>query len=267
MRAAVLILIFALLVLFGCIGSGNIGGIGSNGGGGMVGSIPFGNVNITMLGHSSVLLESGGKLVYIDPYVLPADAKKADLVLITHDHYDHCAPANIEKIRTTNTKIITTSACASKLGGGANVVVVREGDSKDVGFAKVEAVPAYNINKQFHPRGVGVGFVVEFGGAICPSDKCAFAQSANRARIYHAGDTDFIPEMKNIRADVALLPIGGTYTMNASEAASAALALDPKLAIPMHYGKISGTGGASDAQKFKSEVEAKSGRKIEVRVV
>ncbi len=251
MRDALLVLIFELLVLFGCIGGSNVGGVGSNGGGSMAGSISFGNVNITMLGHSSVLLESDGKTIYVDPYILPAGPKKADLILVTHDHYDHCAVANVEKIKTTNTKIITTSACAQKLGSGANIVVVREGDVEDVGFAKVEAVPAYNINKQFHPRGVGVGFVVEIGSA----------------RIYHAGDTDFIPEMKGIRADAALLPIGGTYTMNANEAVGAVLALNPKLAIPMHYGKISGTGGAADAQKFKSEVESKSGGKIEVKVV
>ncbi|MEW6329034.1 MAG: MBL fold metallo-hydrolase [Candidatus Micrarchaeota archaeon] len=249
MRVELLVLTFAFLFLFGCIGRDNVGGVGSNGGGAMVGAISFGNVNITMLGHSSALLESGGKTIYIDPYVLPANPKKADVILITHDHYDHCA--NVEKIRTANTKIITTSACANKIGGGAGVIVVREGDAKEVGFAKVEAVPAYNINKSFHPRGVGVGYIIEFGGV----------------RIYHAGDTDFIPEMKNVRADIALLPVGGTYTMDASEATDAALALKPKLAIPMHYGKISGTGGMADAQKFKSEVESKSGGKIEVRVV
>ncbi|HHH81205.1 MAG TPA: MBL fold metallo-hydrolase [candidate division Zixibacteria bacterium] len=185
-------------------------------------------MEITWLGHAGFMLE-GVKRVYIDPYQIKTGLPPADIVLVTHSHFDHFSQNDIKRILGDSTVIVAPSDC--KMSG--NVQNVKPGDTIEIGGVRIEAVPAYNIGKRFHPKESGwVGYVVEMDGV----------------RVYHAGDTDLIPEMKSINADVALLPIGGTYTMNVSEAIEAAKTIKPKLAIPMHFGSI--VGSTSDAINF-----------------
>ncbi|MBI2578415.1 MAG: MBL fold metallo-hydrolase [Candidatus Aenigmarchaeota archaeon] len=179
------------------------------------------NVEITWLGHASFLIK-GSKVIYIDPFVLPSSPEKADYILVTHDHYDHCDAEKIKQVRKDSTIIISSKAAAEKIQAQ---VVMKPGDVYKHGI-EVEAVPAYNVDKfrspdmPFHPKGAGLGFVVEIDGK----------------RIYHAGDTDNITEMHELhRIDAALMPVGGTYTMTASEAGEAAAVIKPKFLIPMHY--------------------------------
>lgn len=187
---------------------------------------------ISWLGHSSVRI-SGEKIVYIDPWKLK-NGEKADIILVSHSHYDHMSPEDIRKICREDTVIITTPDCSSELSG--DVRSVRPGDKITVfSGITVEAVPAYNINKDFHPKANGwVGFVV----------------SMNGKRIYYCGDTDFIPEMRNVMADIVIAPVGGTYTMSAEEAAEAVNLIKPEAAIPIHYGDI--VGSVEDAKRFKN---------------
>lgn len=191
---------------------------------------------IVWLGHDGFRID-GDKIVYFDPYQISPGAK-ADLILVTHEHFDHCSPGDIAKIQKPETVIVTEKDSAKKLKG--NVKVVRPGQTIDADEIKIEAVPAYNTDKTFHPKENGwLGFIVEIEGV----------------RIYHAGDTDFIPEMNQFEVDIALLPVSGTYVMTALEAIEAALAIRPKLAIPMHYGAI--VGGEQDAKDFKVALEGK----------
>jgi len=191
--------------------------------------------NITWLGHASFRIK-GEKVVYIDPWKLKKGAEPADIILITHDHYDHLEPEDIQKIQKEGTIIVVTSDGAKKLEG--TIKTIKSGDTLTVEGIKIEAVPAYNIGKKFHPKSSGwVGYIVTLGGQ----------------RIYHPGDTDLIPEMNNVKADVALLPVGGTYTMTAEEAALAANKIKPKVAVPMHYGTI--VGSIADANKFKEKCQ------------
>ncbi len=195
------------------------------------------------LGHDCFLYD-GDPVIYFDPYELKKGKPKADIILITHEHFDHCSPEDVRKIQKSDTTIITDSKSAQKLKG--DVRVVKPGDSITVGNIKIEVHPAYNTNKQFHPRSSGMlSFLVTIDGVS----------------IYHAGDTDLIEEMGNIRADIALLPVSGTYVMTAEEAVEAALKINPRIAIPMHYGSI--VGSEEDAEKFKKMLEGK----IDVRIL
>lgn len=188
--------------------------------------------HIHWLGHATVRLDFD-KVIYVDPWKLRSGAPKADIILITHEHYDHFSKPDIDRIRKDSTSLVTIAGVASNLKG--DVHVVKPGDSITVQGIAIQAVPAYNIGKQFHPKSAGhVGFVVQTGGHA----------------IYIAGDGDLTPEMKAVRADVALLPVGGKYTMTAEEAAQAANAIQPKLAIPLHYGDI--VGSTADAERFRS---------------
>lgn len=189
---------------------------------------------IHWLGHASFRIE-GSKVVYIDPWEIKP-GPKADIILVTHDHYDHCSPDDVAKITKADTTIVATSDCARKLKG--NVKSLKPGESVDIAGVKIEAVPAYNINKQFHPKSNNwVGYVVTLDGE----------------RVYHTGDTDVIPEMREIKADVVLLPVGGTYTMTAGEAVKVCDWIKPKKAIPMHWGKI--VGSEKDAEVFKKSAK------------
>ena len=192
--------------------------------------------NIHWLGHDTFRI-TGEKVIYTDPFKIKKK-DSADIVLITHEHYDHCSPEDIEKISSPRTVIVAPADCRDKLTG--NVLIVKPGDVTEAAGIRVEAVPSYNTNKKFHTRDRGwVGYIFTLGGK----------------RIYLAGDTDYIPEMKDIRADIALLPVSGTYVMTAEEAVMAALDIRPSVAIPMHYGSIVGTD--ADATRFAEGLKGK----------
>ncbi|MCX5867105.1 MAG: MBL fold metallo-hydrolase [Proteobacteria bacterium] len=190
--------------------------------------------NIEWLGHASFRITSkDGKVIYIDPWKLKTK-KKADLILITHDHYDHLSPEDVEKISQPGTEIVTTPDGAGKLKG--KVKTVKPGDKiKAAGF-EIQVIPAYNTKADrqgFHPKDKNwVGYIVTVDGV----------------RIYHPGDTDLIPEMTNLKPEVAFIPCGGTYTMDWKEAIDAAQKIAPKVLIPMHWGDIVGT--KQDAQNI-----------------
>ena len=190
--------------------------------------------NIFWLGHSSVRID-GQQVIYIDPWKLK-DPKKADLILISHSHYDHLSVDDVGKIQKDDTVIVTTRDSAADLSG--NIRIVKPGDAVQVGEIQVEAVPSYNTDKAFHPKENGwLGFMVTVMGK----------------RIYYCGDTDLIPEMKTIQADIMLVPVGGTYTMTAEEAARAVNIIRPEVAIPIHYDDI--VGSAEDARRFRDLCE------------
>ena len=191
---------------------------------------------IHWLGHDGFRIDSE-KVIYFDPFQIKS-AVPADIIFISHDHFDHCSEDDIKKIQKKDTVIVTDAATAKKLKG--SIRVVKPGDKLAVGTIAVEVVPSYNTNKNFHPKASGMlGFIVTIDGV----------------RIYHAGDTDFIPEMNSIKTDIALLPVSGTYVMTAEEAVQAALAIKPAIAIPMHFNAI--VGSEKDAALFKEKLAGK----------
>ena len=192
--------------------------------------------NIHWLGHAGFRID-GDKVIYFDPYQIES-GPQADLIFISHDHFDHCSPEDVAKIQGPGTIIITEKDSAGKLTG--DVRVIKPGETLVLDGVKILGVPSYNTDKDFHPRrNRWLGFLVEMSGIS----------------IYHSGDTDFIPEMKELNVDIALLPVSGTYVMTADQAVKAALAIGPGLAIPMHYGTIE--GGNQDAFTFKSALDGK----------
>jgi L-ascorbate metabolism protein UlaG (beta-lactamase superfamily) len=202
------------------------------------------NLDFTRIAHDTFRI-AGSKVVYTDPYKVERQ-DKADVVLITHDHFDHLSLEDLQKVCTPKTVIVASAPCRDGLKGlkVAKTHFLAPGEKGSVDGVEIEAVPAYNVNKfrapdqVFHPKAdAHVGFVFRMDGT----------------RVYFAGDTDFIPEMKSIRCDVALLPVSGTYVMTAEEAAEAAAALQPKIAVPMHYAAI--VGSDADAKKLKSLVK------------
>ncbi len=194
--------------------------------------------NLEWLGHDCFRLKAVGKTIYFDPFQISGEHPPADIIFISHEHFDHCSPEDIDKIRQPSTVIITEPNAATKLSG--NVMSLIPGQKVSLDGIDILAVPAYNTNKDFHPRSKNwLGFIITIDGV----------------RLYHAGDTDYIPEMKNFKADIALLPISGTYVMTAEEAAQAALDINPKVAIPMHFGAI--IGEQNDAQKFADQLAGK----------
>lgn len=194
----------------------------------------YNDIELKGLGHASFKVKFKDYVIYIDPYNIEDD-EPADLILITHEHYDHCSPNDINKLTTEKTLIIAPKSAASKLRG--NVRVTKVDDKIELGICIIESVEAYNTDKPFHPRGLGVGYIINI----------------NNTRIYHTGDTDLIPEMKKIiDIDIAFFPVSGVYVMNADEAAEAAEIIKPKVAVPMHYGGI--VGDISDADNFSDLV-------------
>ena len=201
----------------------------------------YGEVEFTWLGHDCFKVKGGGLTLYFDPYEI-AGGEPADLILVTHEHYDHLSVNDIAKISTSETVVVTTPQGKPQLSGLTlkEVVTVKPGDRVNVKGVEIQAVPAYNVNKfkapgqPFHPKEEEmVGYVITLEGV----------------KIYHAGDTDKIPEMEGINPDVALIPVSGTYVMTAEEAAEALKLIKPKVAIPMHYGAI--VGSRKDAERFK----------------
>ncbi len=192
------------------------------------------NKSITWLGHASIKLQDNDKVIYIDPFQLSENNyEPADIILVTHHHSDHYSPEDIKKIIKAETVIIAPEICRDIMTEDFKLITVGETITEQ--GVKIEAVPAYNINKEFHPKSAGiVGYIV----------------TVNGKRVYDAGDTDFIPEMLNLDVDITFLPVGGTYTMDPETAAECANALKTKLVIPFHYGAgIIGT--IEDAEKFK----------------
>ena len=193
--------------------------------------------NIHWLGHDTFKITAGGKVIYIDPFRLKS-AEKADLILITHSHHDHFSPEDIKQISGPETVVVSIAEVLKGVSGLKQEV--KAGDKIEAAGFKIEVVPAYNIDKPFHPKEAGmVGYIITAGGV----------------RIYHAGDTDLIPEMKKMKVDVALLPVSGTYVMTSDEAAQAAKVIKPKVAVPMHYGTI--IGSDADANNFKDKLKGK----------
>ena len=198
-------------------------------------------VQFTWLGHACFKVKAEGKTIYFDPYEL-RDGEPADIIFITHSHFDHLSLEDLSKIASEKTIIVVSEEGKPQLAKlkVKEVKSVKPGDKITVDGITVEAVPAYNVNKfkapgqPFHPKEEGmVGYVVTIGSV----------------KIYHAGDTDKIPEMEGLNPDVALIPVSGTYVMTAEEAAEAVKLIKPKVAIPMHYGAI--VGDKKDAERFK----------------
>lgn len=205
--------------------------------------------NLHWLGHAGFRVD-GAKIIYFDPWKVTKNPKKAGIIFISHEHFDHFSLDDIKLISSKDTVIVTCKAVAGELADKnvecKEIKILSPGDDIELSGIKISAVASYNLNKQFHTRDSGkLGFIVESEGI----------------KIYHAGDTDKIPEMEGFVCDVALLPVSGTYVMTADEAAKAALVLKPKFAVPMHYGDIVGTG--ADAKRFKELLEGK----VEVKIL
>ena len=210
-------------------------------------------VKISWLGHSSFRL-SNGKVVYIDPYQIKP-AVPADVILITHEHYDHCSLEDVKKIVKSNTVIVTTAQAQDKLRNvSVQFLLIVPGKVYSIDGVKVEAVPAFNVNKF---RAPGVPYHPE------QDQKIGFVVTMNGVRIYHAGDTDNIPGLKSYvkEIDIAMMPISGTYVMTAEEAAQATNLIQPKVAIPMHYGTL--VGNERDAFRFEKNVK----EPVEVKIL
>ena len=208
-----------------------------------------GDLKITFIGHGSLIFTYGGKVIHVDPFSKLADYStlpKADLILITHEHADHLDLEALNKVRTDKTEVILTENSAQKVKGG---IVVKNGDAKVVDQLKIEAVPAYNLvhkrdsGEPFHPKGVGNGYVITFG------DK----------RVYVAGDTENIPEMKGLtNIDVAFLPMNLPYTMTPEMVADAAKAFNPKILYPYHTGD-------TDVSKISELLKGAQGMEVRLR--
>jgi L-ascorbate metabolism protein UlaG (beta-lactamase superfamily) len=207
-----------------------------------------GDLKITFLGHGSLYFTFGGKVIHVDPFSAVADYStlpKADIILLAHEHMDHLDLKALNPVRTDKTIVVLPEVCAKQVEGG---LVMKNGDVKTVGGLKIEAVPAYNIvhkrdtGQPFHPKDVGNGYIITFG------DK----------RVYVAGDTENIPEMKNIKnIDVAFLPMNLPYTMTPEMAADAAKMIKPHILYPYHFGE-------TDTSKLLSLL--KDTKEIEVRI-
>ena len=207
-----------------------------------------GDLEITFIGHGSLMFTFNGKVIHVDPFSKLAEYSKfpkADMLLITHEHRDHLDLKAMEAVRTDKTVLVLTKTCAAKLKGG---IIMENGGTETVGGLKIEAVPAYNLVHMrsegipFHPKGIGNGYVITFG------DK----------RVYVAGDTENIPEMKKLeRIDCAFLPMNLPYTMNPEMVADAAKAFKPKILYPDHYG---------DTNTSNLEQLIKNTQDVEIRI-
>ena len=196
---------------------------------------------IEVLCHSSIRIDKH-LVTYIDPYKINKEYHDADIIFCTHTHTDHFSDEDILKVKTDNTYLVGTEDClikAMKLGFNENrIIIVEPNNSYELLGIKFDTVPAYNLESQYHPKENNwVGYILEY----------------NDIHYYIAGDTDLTPETKTVSCDVAFVPVGGRYTMNAKEAASLVNTIEPQIAIPTHYGNIVGT--RDDAELFKKLVK------------
>ena len=203
-------------------------------------------IKIKWLGHDSFRL-AGNVTIMIDPYKITKQ-DKADLILISHNHFDHLSVDDIKHVSTENTSIVAAKECIDMIKGFSfkEKIGISPGQEKTVKGIKIKSVPAYNLDKinpdtkkPFHPK---------------EDNKVGFLFELNDITIYHTGDTDLIPEMSDLKPEIALVPVSGTYVMTAQEAAKAVEKIKPKIAIPMHYGVI--VGSEKDAHEFKQLVKS-----------
>lgn len=195
--------------------------------------------NIEVYTQSSICIRDGEKVIYVDPFKMKKEPHDATYILITHDHYDHFSPEDIQKVANGNTVLVVPEKMEDQARDiSDNVKTVRPGMSGEAEDLKWETVPAYNLVKPFHPKSAGwVGYILDIDGK----------------RIYVAGDTDATKEAKAVKCDIALIPIGGTYTMDAKKAADLINVIRPEVAIPTHYGSI--VGKQSDGDTFAGYVK------------
>jgi len=187
---------------------------------------------IEWLGHASFRI-NGTPLIYIDPWRVARNTFHADVILVTHDHYDHCSPADVEKLRESETVVVTNRMASALLN---DATVLRPWQVLNVNRACIKAIPAYNSH---HPKDFeGLGFVI----------------SLDQYDIYYAGDTDLIPEMSMVRPDIAILPIGGRQTMDVDDAVEAVRRLRPRWVIPSHWGTLSEGGTPVDVRLFTERI-------------
>ena len=206
-----------------------------------------GGLEITFIGHGTLMFTFGGRVIHVDPVGEYADYQtltKADLILITHEHLDHLDAKVVELLRQPSTRVVLNQAGASQVPGG---IVMKNGEMKTEGGLQIEAVPAYNLvhlrpgGEPFHPKGDGNGYIITFGGK----------------RVYVAGDTENTPEMKALKnIDIAFLPMNLPYTMTPEMVADAARAFKPKILYPYHYGSTD-TGKLVDLLKDSPEIEVR----------
>ena len=194
----------------------------------------------TWIEQSGFRIESEGKVLYFDPIKVTGTPKDADLICISHSHDDHCSLADVKKLVKARTIIYTEPSSAAKVkAAAATMAILKPGDGANQEGFLIQTVPAYNLTATHHPKSSNLlGFIITL-----PDGR----------RVYQAGDTDFIPEMKTVETDIALLPVGGMYTMDASQAAEAAKTFKPKLAVPMHYGYA--VGSVRDAESFAAKLK------------
>ena len=186
--------------------------------------------------HSSIKIMKG-IIIYFDPFRINEEKHDADLILITHDHYDHYSPEDIKKVIKKDT-IIVAPKTINELNNKEKITFVEPNQTYNINGYKIDTIPAYNISKHFHPKENNwIGYIIEIDGL----------------KYYVAGDTDITPENRQIKCDVALIPIGGTYTMDYKEASELINIIKPKIAIPTHYGSI--VGDITDGEKFKKLID------------
>ncbi len=201
---------------------------------------------VKVLAHSSIKI-NGEKVLYFDPYTITEESHDADVIFVTHSHYDHYSPEDIRKVAKADTMLILPECMRGQAekDGSWKVEYLKPGDFLETGDLHIRAVPAYNRIKPFHTKGKGfVGYLVTMKDTV----------------YYVAGDTDRLPENGDIKCDVALVPVGGTYTMDYKEAAKLVNEIKPRLAIPTHYGTVAGK--KEDGRRFAESVD----KGIEVRV-